>query len=225
MRNIRSLTATAVLTIAALSTTSAIASADPAPGAQPSIGYESHVVGGSIVTTLQDGLFTVAADERTVDITSVSGEKVLTLPLTYQLDHVSLPLAHAVTNGGATLQLTPSAPEVKPSLPLDVHLVASLLENQRAQESFFTQFGIATAIGSFIGTAIGAVIGAVIGAAACVTIVACLPGIVLGAGVGAIIGTFVVGGPVLVIAGIDLVQTLTAPPGTTKWNYSSQPTG
>ncbi|MGA9872645.1 MAG: ammonium transporter, partial [Rhodococcus sp. (in: high G+C Gram-positive bacteria)] len=38
-----------------------------------------------------------------------------------------------------------------------------------------------------------------------------------GAAIGSVIGTIAAGGPTLVIAGIDLINTLAAPPGTTKF--------
>ena len=47
--------------------------------------------------------------------------------------------------------------------------------------------------------------------------IALIPGIVTGAGVGGVIGTIIAGGPTLVVAGIDLINTLNAAPGTTVW--------
>ncbi|MCX4096259.1 hypothetical protein [Nocardia sp. alder85J] len=97
--------------------------------------------------------------------------------------------------------------------------VASAMENQRAMSDFTTKFGIATAVGGFVGTAIGAVIGCV------VTIVAaCVPGLLTGAGVGGIVGTIAAGGPTLLAAGVDLVNTMQAPDGTTQWADASSKT-
>ena len=105
------------------------------------------------------------------------------------------------------------------------HNVASPLENQRAQENFNTQLATATAIGSLSGTVAGAGIGCAVGGTPlAVTIVgippavlACLGGAAVGAPVGAVVGTIVAGGPTLAIAGSDLVGTLNAAPGTTRW--------
>ncbi|MBF6062762.1 hypothetical protein IU500_13735 [Nocardia terpenica] len=95
--------------------------------------------------------------------------------------------------------------------------IASATENQRAMGDFTTKFGLATAVGGFVGTAIGAAIGCV------VTLpLACIPGLLTGAGVGGIIGTVVAGGPTLVAAGVDLVNTLQAPDGTTQWADPAQ---
>jgi hypothetical protein len=94
--------------------------------------------------------------------------------------------------------------------------IASPAENQAAMSDFATKFGIATAVGGFIGTALGAVIGCA------VTFVAgCFPGLVTGAGVGGIIGTIVVGGPTLIAAGVDLLNTMQAAPGSTQWATTS----
>lgn len=86
--------------------------------------------------------------------------------------------------------------------------VASPDENLKAQQNFASQLGIATAVGGLTGTIIGAIIG---------TFVMPAVGTVAGAGIGGVIGTIVVGGPTLAIAGIGLIQTLTAPPGTTVY--------
>lgn len=94
--------------------------------------------------------------------------------------------------------------------------VASPMEDQRAIQNFTTQLGAATAIGGFTGGVIGAGIGCVIGLPA--GGVGCLPGAVTGFGIGSVIGTIVVGGPTLAVAGADALQTLSAAPGTTRWN-------
>lgn len=216
---IRSIAALAVLTIATLGAGTAVSTAAPATAPATEVGYETTLSGTTVVTTLHGGFFEVRSDGATVDVKDSAGAVLVTMPLAVRLDNVVLPLAHAVRNGGTVLDLTPQPAAIQAGLPLMVKPVASPLENQRAEAAFASQFGIATAVGSFVGTAIGAVVGGIIGASACVTIIACLPGIITGAGVGAIIGTIAVGGPALVIAGIDLISTLTSAPGSTKWNY------
>lgn len=94
--------------------------------------------------------------------------------------------------------------------------VASPMEDQRAVQNFTTQLGAATAIGGFTGGVIGAGIGCVVGLPA--GGVGCIPGAVTGFGIGSVIGTIVVGGPTLAVAGADALQTLSAAPGTTRWN-------
>ncbi|ERB51128.1 hypothetical protein N806_07945 [Rhodococcus sp. P27] len=45
----------------------------------------------------------------------------------------------------------------------------------------------------------------------------CLGGLATGAGIGGVAGTILGGGGAAVVAGIDLVNTLNAPAGTTVW--------
>lgn len=104
------------------------------------------------------------------------------------------------------------------------HPVASPMEDQAAMAAFNTQFGIATAVGGFGGTVVGAGVGCLIGAGIVAvptvlmaTPVGCLAGAAAGAPIGGIIGTIGVGGPALALAGSDMLSTLTAAPGTTKW--------
>ncbi|GAB2714937.1 ammonium transporter [Nocardia thraciensis] len=174
--------------------------------------YETALAGNTVHTTLHGGFFQVAGDERTVDIKSAAGETLVTLPLSFRQDGLEYPLPHQVRADGRVLELT-AVKEVAAARPMQVTPVASLEENQRAMEAFGSQFGLATAIGGFIGTALGALVG--------LTGIVAGPGVVAsviaGAAIGGIIGTLVVGGPALIIAGIDLTNTLSAPPGTTKW--------
>ena len=194
----------------------------------PNIGYRTTLVGETVVTTIDSGRFMLKRDGRTVDLNDSAGRTVMNLPLTYTAAGFEFPLLHEVSADGHTLKLTPDRNLTKARA--GVKPVASLVENSRAQSAFSTQFGMATAIGGFTGTAVGGVLGGLIGlvvaGAVCAAppwlqcIVTTLPIIASGAGVGAIIGTVAVGGPALAIAGVDLIQTLIAPEGTTKWNYA-----
>jgi hypothetical protein len=125
-----------------------------------------------------------------------------------------LAIAAMTAAGTGVANATPASPAVQP--------VASVQENHAAEEQFLTEFGIATAVGGFAGTATGAIIGcAVGGVVTSPTLVfvpaGCLAGAVPGAAIGGIVGTIAVGGPTLVVSGADLIQTLAAAPGTTKW--------
>ncbi|WP_227984463.1 ammonium transporter [Nocardia spumae] len=186
-----------------------------ADSSAPQVRYESKLVGNTVETTLDGGFFRVGADGRTVDVTDATGHPLITLPLSIRQDGLEYPLPHQVRNDARVLDLT-VVKDAAAARPVRAAPVASMRENQDAMNAFATQFGIATAIGGFIGTAIGAGIGLVVGAAA--GGIGAIPGFITGASVGAIIGTVVVGGPTLVIAAIDLVNTLAAAPGTTKWN-------
>jgi len=208
----RKLSAVVVPLLAAVTVGASTAQAQPAPAPVPDIGYEAKLVGDKIVTTLTGGTFQV--NGATVDIRDAVGNAVVTLPLAFREAGLEYPLGHQVREDGRVLELT-AVKDASKARPVPVTPVASLEENQRAMDTFATQFGIATAIGGFIGLAAGAAIGCLIGLPG--GIVGCLPAMVTGASVGGIIGTLVVGGPALVVAGIDLINTLNAPPGTTKW--------
>ena len=83
---------------------------------------------------------------------------------------------------------------------------------------FATKFSLAIGVGSFVGLAIGAVVGCIFGLP--LFGVGCLAGIPIGATLGGIVGTIVAGGPTLVAAGVDMMNTINAKPGTTKWEQS-----
>ncbi|WP_280329701.1 ammonium transporter [Nocardia wallacei] len=181
--------------------------------ATPDVRYETTLVGNTVQTTLHGGFFEVSSDERTVDVKSADGNTLVTLPLSIRQDGLEYPLPHAVRSEGRVLELT-TVKNAAAARPAPVTPVASLMENQLAMQSFGSQFGIATAVGGFIGTALGALAGLVFGLA----VLPLEPATILtGAAIGGIIGTVVAGGPTLIIAGIDLLSTLSAPPGTTKW--------
>ncbi|MER7453375.1 ammonium transporter [Nocardia beijingensis] len=206
---LRRVTAAAAPLVAALAVGAGVVHAEPAAAPVPDIGYEAHLVGDKIVTTLTAGTFDVRGDA--VDIKDAAGDVAVTLPLAFRQDGLEYPMAHVVRDAGRVLELTvvKDAAQARPvATP-----VASPFENQRAMDAFLSQFGIATAVGGFIGTVIGALVGltGLIGGPIGIGTV------VAGAGIGGIIGTIVVGGPALIIAGIDLISTLAAPPGTTKW--------
>ncbi|WP_024801710.1 hypothetical protein [Nocardia sp. BMG51109] len=152
------------------------------------------------------------------------GNAVLSFPLEYRIADQAIPVRSELRDDAKTLVVTPERPAGLPAdQPLNVKPVAkpvaSPIENQRALGDFSTYFGLSTAIGGFVGTAIGAVVGCALGLLG--VIVGCLVGLPTGATIGGILGTVVVGGPTLVLAGTDLVSTLQAPAGTTKWTDSA----
>jgi len=219
---LRKIAAVAIMTIAAMGITAGTSYAAPAQAAQDEINYESKIDGQSVVTVIDAGAFKVSGDGESVELQDADGNAVLSLPLAIQLGDLQLPLEREISEDGKTLTLTPVtdpskatpvAPEDKVAqglTPVSLKLsdVASPEENLVAQNNFTSQLGIATAVGGLIGTVIGAVVG---------TFVMPAVGTVAGAGIGGVIGTIAVGGPTLAIAGIGLVQTLLAPPGTTVY--------
>ncbi|MFI1463858.1 hypothetical protein [Nocardia carnea] len=204
--------AAAVVPLIATATFGA-ATAQAVPAAAPDIGYRTELVGKTVVTTLTHGTFEVAGE--TVDIVDESGATVVTLPLSIREGGTEYPLPHAVRDEGRVLELT-AVKDPAAARPA-AELVASPQENLAAQDNLTSQIGLASAIGGLIGTVVGAVAGLLITAGSGVGIPAIPAGIVAGAALGGVIGTIVVGGPTLIIAGVDMVNTFTAPPGTTRW--------
>ncbi|WP_280435858.1 ammonium transporter [Nocardia carnea] len=201
--------AAAVVPLLATATFGA-ATAHATPVAAPDIGYRTELVGKTVVTTLTHGTFEVAGE--TVDIVDESGATVVTLPLSVREGATEYPLPHAVRDEGRVLELT-AVKDPAAARPA-AELVASPQENLAAQDNLTSQIGLATAIGGFVGTAVGAVIGLLVTAGTGVGIPA---GIITGAALGGIIGTLAVGGPTLIVAAVDLINTFNAPPGTTRW--------
>ncbi|MFC9997039.1 hypothetical protein [Nocardia sp. NPDC127526] len=243
----RSATTAAALVIGALTVATGSANAEPeAPETPEHITYSTKLVDKTVVTTLKGGTFELsraldsqleagggerliekngvlvapdgtpadpAAVVDVVDVKDGEGNVLLTLPLEFNLGPVPIPVKSEVDKDATVLSITPDKPsDADLTQPLAVKPVASQLENQRALNDFTTQFGLATTIGGFVGTAIGATIGCI------VTLVAgCIPGLTTGATAGGIIGTIALGGPTLIASGIDLLTTMNAADGTTKW--------
>ncbi|MCK0090425.1 ammonium transporter [Rhodococcus sp. F64268] len=224
---LRKLAAVATMTIAAMGITAGTSYA--APAAQDEINYESHVDGQSVVTVIDAGAFQVSGDGQSVELQDNAGNTVVSLPLAVQLGDIQLPFEREISEDGKTLtltpvtdlsQATPVAPEdkVAPGLTpvaLKVTDVASPDENLKAQQNFASQLGIATAVGGLTGTIVGCILGTIPGTA--VPIFGNAVGCVAGGALGGVVGTILAGGPTLVIAGVGLIQTLTAPPGTTQY--------
>ncbi|MGQ4600306.1 ammonium transporter [Nocardia sp. R6R-6] len=206
---LRKVASAVVPLVAALTVGAGAAHAEPATPPVPNIGYEAHLIENRIVTTLTAGTFDVHGDA--VGIKDEAGNVALTLPLTFRQDGLEYPMPYAVRDDGRVLELT-VVKDAAQAHPVATP-IASPSENQLAMQSFLSQFGIATAVGGFIGTVIGALVG-LTGIVGGPTVVA---SVITGAGVGAVIGTIVAGGPTLIVAGIDLLSTLNAAPGTTKW--------
>ncbi|GAA5042117.1 hypothetical protein [Nocardia callitridis] len=112
---------------------------------------------------------------------------------------------------------SPVAPPPHAAIP-----IASPQENTAAMQSFTSIVGVGTVTGAVVGGVIGAVAGCAIGAGTlAITVIGippgCLAGGAAGVGIGGALGTVVVGGPAAAVAGVDLIQTLIAPAGSTQY--------
>ncbi|MBF6296337.1 hypothetical protein IU459_02125 [Nocardia amamiensis] len=230
---LRRTTAAAAMVIGAMTIGLGTAHADePAPAqTDPGVLYSVKLVDKTVVAALKGGTFSVTEQEgATVDepkttvanVHDDKGNTLVSFPLNVDVDGKQVPVKADVKKDGTVLEVTPDRPadlvvSDKPVVakPVVAKDIASPIENQRAQNEFASNFGIATAVGGFIGTAIGAVVGCIFGLP--LFGVGCLAGLPIGAGIGGILGTVAVGGPTLVAAGIELLNTLQAPDGTTKW--------
>ncbi|MGN7132582.1 ammonium transporter [Rhodococcoides corynebacterioides] len=220
--NLRRLVATSAIAVASLAVWTGTAYAEPTTPAPSTteenseINWASRVEAGGVITTVDAGLFRASDDDKSVVLEDNEGNEVLSLPLSFNLNGVEFPYGVEYTDAGRTVKLIPNlaAPIGLEPAALEQN-VASPAENLKAEQAFQSQLALASAVGGLTGTIIGAVAGAVLG----------LP--LLGAGsvitipiagaAGGFIGTLVAGGPTLVVAGLDLLNTYNAAPGTTKF--------
>ncbi|MFE7416452.1 ammonium transporter [Rhodococcus sp. NPDC057529] len=214
---LRRFVTTSALLVGALAAGSGVAVAEPAAEPGADIGYETRVEDRAVVTKIDAGAFVVSSDRKSVSLEDGAGNAVLSLPLAYRFDDLQFPFEEKISEDGKTLTLTPVVDRAKATPIADTDLplsdVASVEENTRAQANFGQQLALASAVGGLAGTVVGGAIG-LVGLIAGPVALATVP---VFAAVGAIAGTVIVGGPTLVIAGIQLAQTLTAPDGTTIW--------
>lgn len=219
--------------------------AEPAAAAPAPINYSIQMVEKTVVTTLQGGTFAIAEEEvqpisaepgaepvkeQFVQVKDKTGAVVISWPVDLAVEGAEVPVKPVLKNDDTVLELTPEKTDIKTDQPIQaVNLtakpIASPSENQMAMSEFATQFSIATAVGGFVGTAAGVVIGGITGCILGLPLLAvgCIPAAVAGAGIGGILGTIAVGGPALGIAAMDLVKTLQAAPGASKWANGGKP--
>lgn len=216
---LRKLAVTSALVAVAMGLASGTAYAQPAEETAPGdTNYTVDLEDRTIVTTIDAGVFKVADDGKTVDVLDAADNTLVTLPLSFNLGGLNFPYEQNVDDNGKTLRLVPNLDFTKASAnsrSIGATTVASPEENLKAQQNFSSQLGIATAIGGLTGTAIGVGVGFLLGLPlAGVGGVVTIP---IAATVGGVLGTIAAGGPTLVVAGIDLINTLNAAPGTTAW--------
>ncbi|WP_227979275.1 hypothetical protein [Nocardia spumae] len=214
------LTAVSALVVGALTAGTAAVHADPGPAPAPSaIKYSVKLVDKTVVATLQGGTFRLAEDGRSYAVTDAHGATVVSLPTEIRLADTAIPVKSVIGHDDTVLELTPERTVTVEHPGSAVRPIASAMENHKALNDFDTNFGIATAVGTFLGTAVGAIVGGITGCILGLPLLGlgCIPAAVAGAGIGGVLGTIVIGGPALAITGFDVINTLSAAPGTTKW--------
>jgi hypothetical protein len=168
-----------------------------------------------VVPVVRDGgkvLQVTPAKPTGVDISKAT---LIAQPFTAQGTPVDIPQSKADTLAQQKLSTSTQSTSKKQIVVPQAKDIASPQEDNAAMTDFATKFGLATGIGSFVGLAIGAVVGCIFGLP--LFGVGCIAGIPIGATLGGVLGTIAVGGPTLIAAGMDLISTLQAKPGTTKW--------
>ncbi|GAB4588811.1 hypothetical protein [Nocardia sp. IFM 10818] len=219
----RSTTAAAVLVAGALIAGLGTAHAEPAAPADPGIKYSLKVVDKTVVAALRGARFTLSEQEgatpdapktQVANIMDASGATVVSMPLDYRIGDVRVPITAVTKHDDTVLEITPAKPEGVqiPTQPLAVEPIASPAEDQKALNEFSGKLSVAGQVGALVGGIIGFIVGCV-----ATIMVGCIPGGIAGAPAGGIIGGLVAGGPTLVAAGIDLLNTWQAAPGTSKW--------
>ncbi|MGV9838325.1 hypothetical protein ACWDUL_29560 [Nocardia niigatensis] len=199
----------AIVAAGAMTVAATPATAEPTASAH----YRTGVVDGSVVTTLEDATFTLAADQRSVLVHDAAGQLVFSLPLAFELDGVPHPILQQITDAGRTLVLIPDT---------GLREIASPLENQLALTEFAGNMTKATLAGTVGGFVVGALVGAVIGLGSCLLVgpgcLATTPAAIMAfAGAGGLIGPLALGGAALVDGVWKYVTTLQATPGESAY--------
>lgn len=219
----RSTTAAATLVVGALTVGSGAVRAEPATPADPGIRYSLKVIDKTVVASLrgakfvlseQNGVTPDAPKTQVASIKDENGATLLSMPLDYRIGDVPVPVTAVMKSDDTVLEITPTKPEGVqiPSQPQPLKPIASPTEDQKALNEFSGKLSVAAQVGALIGGIVGFIVG-------CVATIAlgCLPGGVAGVPAGGIIGGLVAGGPTLIVAGIDLLNTWQAAAGASKW--------
>jgi hypothetical protein len=173
--------ATAVLAIAITGITAGVAAAQPesSTGAETKVRGVDHGVSyvtaptadhTGVTTTVEAGRFALAPDARSVTLTDVAGNVVVTVPLGLQAADSTVGLTPKIENEGRTLTLTPQSATAKTAQAIDE--ASDTLARKQYNAG----------IGAVIGAGIGAVIGFFLGG------VGALITIPIGAGIGGLVG-------------------------------------
>ncbi|MFE3798754.1 hypothetical protein KHQ06_36560 [Nocardia tengchongensis] len=185
------------------------------------IGYNATLVDRSIVLRTDAGRLRTHGDR--FEILDDTGNLAFGMPLTYQLDNKTWPIAARIDSDARTVTLTPVTNPATAIAGLGPQLtpIATQDELNAALSVAGTQIGLATAIGGMVGAALGLGIGCVAGAIVGTALMppaflagapgGCIAGAALAAGLGTAIGTIAVGAPVVVVSAIQMFNTLTNP--------------
>ncbi|WP_280236136.1 hypothetical protein [Nocardia cyriacigeorgica] len=179
--------------------------------------WRATVTHDSVVTTMEAGAFTLAADHRSVSVRDAHGRELASLPLSLDIDGHRYPITQQISPDGRRLTLTPD-----PAVAFAARPIASPVENQLALTELAGKMTTATMAGTVGGTVIGLLIGAVVGLGSCLVVgpacVATAPAALAAfAGAGGLAGMLLVGGGTLVGGLWKYLTTVQAAPGTSEY--------
>ncbi|MEU1426523.1 hypothetical protein ABZ412_05545 [Nocardia sp. NPDC005746] len=208
--NLRTTLSVATLTACTVAGSGA-AIAEP-PAVEPTVA--ARVVGDSVLAVLDHALFAATADGQGVEIRTLDGQPILSLPTGFLLDGVAHPMRYRIQDSGRALTLTPDT-GLKP--------VASPMEEQLAVNDFAANMS-KIPLGSIAGAFLGAAVGAVIGLGSCLVVgPACLAtapaAIGTFAGMGGLLGTLTAGGAAVVDGVWRYLSTVNASPGESMYAH------
>lgn len=180
--------------------------------------YRIHVVGDSVVTTVDNARFALSEDRQLVVLHDSTDQAVEFLPVAYSIGGMVRPLAESISDDGSTLTLRPDMNRLE-SAP---RTVASPLEEQRALTELASSLTRGPLLGTAVGTVVGALVGAAIGAASCLVVgpacIATVPAAALAfAAAGGLAGTLVGGGVALTDGLWKYLSTVQSPPGQSPY--------
>ncbi|VFA96792.1 hypothetical protein [Nocardia cyriacigeorgica] len=206
--------------LAALVAAGTIVAAGPAHAQPvPESTFRTEVLGGSVITSVENAEFALAPDGRSIGVTDGQGRVLAALPLSFHIGDRGFAIRHRISADQRALTLTPDAPSVRASA---ADLVAAPMEEQLALNRLAADLVRNMGIGSIAGMAIGLGIGAVIGFGSCLIVgpgcVATAPA-ALGAfaGIGAVTGTLLGGAAAVADAGWKYILTMRAEPGQSPY--------
>ncbi|MFI1918325.1 hypothetical protein [Nocardia sp. NPDC020380] len=212
MRSSATVLATGIAAVAVLAM-----GATPPARADADAGWRATVTAGAVVTTMESGAFALSADRRAITVRAGDGQEMASLPLGFEFNGRSYPIAADISADSRELTLTPD-----PAVRHDLAPIASPTENQLALDDLASAMTTNTLIGTVGGTVIGLLVGAVIGFGSCLVVgpgcLATAPAaLVAFAGAGGLVGTLLAGGGTLAAGLWRYLATVQAAPGQSEY--------
>ncbi|NMO04779.1 glycine zipper family protein [Gordonia sp. TBRC 11910] len=213
----------AATAIATATATGAAAVAQAAPTTPAPVSYKATLVGHTVKLDVTNGALVV--DGTNVTMRDRTGADVLRIPLRYNLEDRTYPIATKVASSrsitlipirDATKSTKADTKDVSNGAVVVERRIRGYQSKQERDDAAYTRFqsqvASAMTISTIVGLAIGLVVGALlVGIPTCATIVACVPGILLGGSLGSAVGIVAGGGGAIFGYGIQYFNTINSP--------------